>query len=151
MVLVGWELRSVETKTITAESENGIQSRSVGQIRQIYIDQIPFFSWSRKGVSSFSWSSKTARYRKKTLWKYKLTKKGPLRSKDFSIISSIRVSFQTRFRKECLEAESKEKHELWDSIPELTVTSPCVDSRVDSNTCPWATRCQSRLYPQSGT
>ncbi len=31
------------------------------------------------------------------------------------------------------EAESKEKHGVWDPMPELTITSPCVHSRVDSN------------------
>ncbi len=32
------------------------------------------------------------------------------------------------------EAESKEKHGVWDFMPELTKTSPYVHSRVDSNT-----------------
>ncbi len=32
------------------------------------------------------------------------------------------------------EAESKEKHEGWDPLPEFTITSPFVDSRADSNT-----------------
>ncbi len=32
------------------------------------------------------------------------------------------------------EAESEEKHGVWDSMPELTITSPYVRSRVDSNT-----------------
>ncbi len=32
------------------------------------------------------------------------------------------------------EAESKEKHRVWDPMPELTITSPYVHSRVDSNT-----------------
>jgi hypothetical protein len=32
------------------------------------------------------------------------------------------------------EAESKEKHVVWDPMPELTITSPYVHSRVDSNT-----------------
>jgi hypothetical protein len=32
------------------------------------------------------------------------------------------------------EAESKEKHGVWDPIPEMTITSPFVHSRVDSNT-----------------
>ena len=53
------------------------------------------------------------------------------------------------------EAESKEKPGLWDPMPELTLTSPYVDFRVDYNTCnmgnPMAestlTLCQSRLYP----
>jgi hypothetical protein len=29
------------------------------------------------------------------------------------------------------EVESKEKHGVWASMPELTITSPYVDSRVD--------------------
>ncbi len=33
-----------------------------------------------------------------------------------------------------LEAESKEKHDVWDHIPEMNITSPYVHSRVDSNT-----------------
>jgi hypothetical protein len=32
------------------------------------------------------------------------------------------------------EAESKEKHSVWDPVPELTITSPYVHSRIDSNT-----------------
>jgi hypothetical protein len=32
------------------------------------------------------------------------------------------------------KAEYKEKHCEWDPIPELTITSPHVQSRVDSNT-----------------
>ncbi len=46
------------------------------------------------------------------------------------------------------EAESKDKHGVWDSMPELIITSPYVHSRIDSNTftVPWATLCQSRLY-----
>ncbi len=32
------------------------------------------------------------------------------------------------------EAESKEKHGEWDPMPELTIASPYVLSRVDSNT-----------------
>jgi hypothetical protein len=34
----------------------------------------------------------------------------------------------------CPEAESKEKHGVWDLLPVLTITSPYVHSRVDSNT-----------------
>ncbi len=33
------------------------------------------------------------------------------------------------------ETENKEKHSVWDLMPEMTVTSPYVHSRVDSNTC----------------
>jgi hypothetical protein len=32
------------------------------------------------------------------------------------------------------EAESKEKHGVWDPMPGLTITSPYVHSRVDSST-----------------
>ncbi len=54
------------------------------------------------------------------------------------------------------EAESKEKHGVWDPTPEMTITSPYVDSRVDSNIFTidnprresTLTQCQSRLYPQ---
>ncbi len=36
---------------------------------------------------------------------------------------------------------------IWDPVPELTITSPYVHSRVNSYTCtPWATLCQSRLF-----
>ncbi len=57
------------------------------------------------------------------------------------------------------EAESIEKHGLWDPMPELTMNSPYVHSWVDSNTFTMGnpmtestlTQCQSRLYPQSGT
>ncbi len=34
----------------------------------------------------------------------------------------------------CPEAESKEKRGVWDLMPDLTITSPYVHSRVDSNT-----------------
>jgi hypothetical protein len=55
------------------------------------------------------------------------------------------------------EAESKEKHGVWDPMPELTITSPYVHSRVDYNAFTMdignpmpestLTLCQSRLYP----
>ncbi len=53
------------------------------------------------------------------------------------------------------EAESKEKHGVWDPVPELTIISPYVHSRADSNiftmgnAMPEAilTLCQSRRYP----
>ncbi len=54
------------------------------------------------------------------------------------------------------EAESKEKNGAYDPMPELTVTSPYVDSRVDrlqhmtmGNPMPESTLtlCQRRLYP----
>jgi hypothetical protein len=52
------------------------------------------------------------------------------------------------------EAESKEKHVVWDPMPVLTITSPHVHSRVDSNTFtmgnpmpePTLTLCKRRLY-----
>jgi hypothetical protein len=46
------------------------------------------------------------------------------------------------------EAKSKEKHGVRDPIPELTITSSYVHSRVDSNTC---TMARVDLNPQSGT
>jgi hypothetical protein len=57
------------------------------------------------------------------------------------------------------EADSKEKHGVWDPMSEWTLTSPNVHSRVDSNTfttnnpMPESTfnLCQSRLYHQLGT
>ncbi len=53
------------------------------------------------------------------------------------------------------EAESKEKHGVWDHMLELTKTSPSVHSRDDSNAFNTGnpmpestlTLCQSRLYP----
>ncbi len=55
------------------------------------------------------------------------------------------------------EADSKEKHGVWDSMPELTISSPYVHSRVDSNTFTMGlgnpmpestlTLCQCRFYP----
>ncbi len=58
-------------------------------------------------------------------------------------------------------AESKEKHGVWDPLPELTITSPYVDSREPTPThAPWATQlsestltlCQSPDFiPLSGT
>jgi hypothetical protein len=51
------------------------------------------------------------------------------------------------------EAESKEKHGAWDPMPKVTIASPNVHSRVDSNTFTMGnpmpeltlTLCQSRL------
>jgi hypothetical protein len=46
------------------------------------------------------------------------------------------------------ETESKEKHGVWVPVPQLTITSLYVHSKVNYNTfIPWATLCQSRLYP----
>ncbi len=52
------------------------------------------------------------------------------------------------------EAKSKEKHVVWGPMPVLTITSPYVHSRVDSNIFtmgnpmsePTLTLCQRRLY-----
>ncbi len=54
-----------------------------------------------------------------------------------------------------VEAESKEKHGVWDPMPDLTITSPYVHSSVDSNTFNMGnpmpeltlTLRQSQLYP----
>ncbi len=46
---------------------------------------------------------------------------------------SVRVTLELTYSV-CTEAESKEKHGVWDPMPELTITSPYVHSRVDSNT-----------------
>jgi hypothetical protein len=56
---------------------------------------------------------------------------------------------------ESTEAESKEKHCVWDPMPKLTITSPYAYSRVNSNTFAISnpmpesalTLSQSRLYP----
>jgi hypothetical protein len=53
------------------------------------------------------------------------------------------------------EAKSKEKHGVWEPMPELTITSPYVYSSVDSNTFTMGnpmlestlTLFQSQLYP----
>jgi hypothetical protein len=53
------------------------------------------------------------------------------------------------------EAESKEKHGVWDPMPGVTITSLYVHSRVDANTFTMGnpmpestlTLCQSQLYP----
>ncbi len=53
----------------------------------------------------------------------------------------------------------EEKHGVWDTMLELTITSPYVDFRVDSNTCTIGdpmpettlTLCQVNFIPQSGT
>jgi hypothetical protein len=42
------------------------------------------------------------------------------------------------------EAETKEKHGVWDPRQELIITSTYVYSRVDSNKFTMATLCQSR-------
>jgi hypothetical protein len=42
------------------------------------------------------------------------------------------------------EAESKEKHGVWDPMPELAITSPYIHSRVESNTFTMGNLCQSR-------
>ncbi len=56
----------------------------------------------------------------------------------------------------CTDAESKEKHGVWGPEPELTLNSPYVHSRVESNTFAMGnpmpkstlTLRHSRLYPQ---
>ncbi len=46
------------------------------------------------------------------------------------------------------EAKSKEKHGVWDLMAELTITSPYVDSGVDSNTFTMGNPMpESTLYP----
>jgi hypothetical protein len=47
------------------------------------------------------------------------------------------------------EAESKEKHGLGDPMPVLTITSPNVHSRVNSNTFTKSNPMQSRPLPES--
>ncbi len=67
----------------------------------------------------------------------------------------LRVSIGERDKLICTpEAESKEKHGVWDPMPELTKTCPYVHSRVDSNTFTmanptpwWPILWQGRLYP----
>jgi hypothetical protein len=44
------------------------------------------------------------------------------------------VRYASEYRKEGTEAESKGKHGVWDPMPELTITSPYVLSKVDYNT-----------------
>jgi hypothetical protein len=46
------------------------------------------------------------------------------------------------------EAKSKEKHGVWDLMPELTITSPCVHLGVGYNGQPYA---RVDFIPQSGT
>ncbi len=72
------------------------------------------------------------------------------------IVIDIRKLFSVWLIWWCPEAESKEKHGVWDHLPELTITSPCeyVHSR-DSHTLAMSnlipestlTLCQSRLCP----
>jgi hypothetical protein len=49
------------------------------------------------------------------------------------------------------EAETKEKHGVWDPMPEFTITSPLVDYNTFTMNNPMPestlTLCQSRLYP----
>ncbi len=60
---------------------------------------------------------------------------------------SRRYFWETKLQKSCCtwsgvlcistripEAESKEKHGIWDPVPKLSITSPYVHFRVDSNT-----------------
>ncbi len=55
------------------------------------------------------------------------------------------------------EAKFEEKHRVWDPMPELTITSPYVHSRVDSNTFIMGGQPYTRVdishdsIPQSGT
>jgi hypothetical protein len=53
-----------------------------------------------------------------------------------------------KFEREGAEAEPKEKHGVWNPMPELTIISRYVDSRVDSNIC---TMARVDLNHQSGT
>jgi hypothetical protein len=71
-----------------------------------------------------------------------------------NIISANRKGVKWKVRRRSPEAESKEKHGVWDPMPELTITSPYVNSRDDSSTifmgCPMPestlTLCQSLFY-----
>jgi hypothetical protein len=66
---------------------------------------------------------------------------------------------QTGSKRRVPETVFKEKHGVWDPWPELTITSPYVDYRVDLTHVPWATLCQGwpetyatvDFIPQSGT
>ncbi len=57
-------------------------------------------------------------------------------------LESVMLVFSTQLCELCFlwvsifttEAESKEKHGVWDPMPELTITSPDFESSVDSNT-----------------
>jgi hypothetical protein len=50
-----------------------------------------------------------------------------------------------------LEAESNEKHGVWGPMPELTIPSPYVHSRVNSNTFTMGNPMpESTLFPSQG-
>jgi hypothetical protein len=77
---------------------------------------------------------------------------------DYSVLSKCFCWVRFTYNNSTLqspEAESKEKHCVWEPMPELNITSPYVHSRVDSitftmgNPMPESTLtlCQSRLYP----
>jgi hypothetical protein len=52
---------------------------------------------------------------------------------------------RTIFERPSAEAEFIEKHGVWDPLPELTITSPYVNSRVDLNPMT-----ESTLSPSQG-
>ncbi len=50
------------------------------------------------------------------------------------------------------ESESKEKYGVWDPMPEVTIISPYVDARVDSDTFTMGNPMpESTLNPSQGT
>jgi hypothetical protein len=85
-------------------------------------------------------------------------KKKYLRSKILFIRIKIKILYLNPLSKGAMhgtEAESKEKYSVWDPMPELSIISPYVDARVDSDTFNMGnpmpestlTLCQSRLHP----
>jgi hypothetical protein len=90
----------------------------------------------------------------------KKKKKLPCDKNKLYLPSGGRLWFQTENRKfthptDKAEAESKEKHGVWEPMPELTTAFSYYHFRVDSNTFTVGnpmpestlTLCQSRLYP----
>jgi hypothetical protein len=81
---------------------------------------------------------------------------GPLETGSF--VSFCNTTYFNRYG-HCFDVLrlNPKKNGVWDPVPELTITSPYVHSRVDSITYtmsnaitePTLTLCQSRLYPPS--
>ncbi len=71
---------------------------------------------------------------------------GVLFNNAFNCQASVSIVFKNTGI-EPIEAKPKGKHSVWDSMPELTITTPYVQSRVDSNTFTIVQHSTAPSYP----
>ncbi len=64
---------------------------------------------------------------------FSMTRRGSRQKMSIDQVTVVYYNYAASCVSSC-EAESREKHGVWDSMPELTITSPYVHSRDDSLT-----------------